>query len=260
MNNQEEENLDLLDLDDNGESDALPEVTPFSAPRPKRPWLLMGLGIAVVVLATWIIIARVGSDSGTTISVDLDAPIMTVDVPSAPVKDLKVPPKPLEPVVEPKIIEKPAPVVGPAPMPKPAEVKPVEHPVAPVRVVPDRAEVTFNPDRAQAPKPVAKPKAAPQKKITPPVAKPKTPTVTATNGNIYVQFGSYSTRELAMAAEHKIRDAHKNLFENKQFVILAAEVNGKTTYRLRIAFKSSADANGFCRNAKSDGLDCYVTK
>ena len=63
-----------------------------------------------------------------------------------------------------------------------------------------------------------------------------------------------------MAAEHKIRDAHKNLFNDKQFVILAAEVNGKTTYRLRIAFNSAVDANGFCRNAKSDGLDCYVTK
>lgn len=258
MNNQEE-NLDLLDLDDNGESDALPEVTPFTAPRPRRPWLLMVLGIAVIVLATWIIIVRVGSDSGTTINVNLDAPVVTADVP--PMPDLKVPPKPVEqPVIKP--IEKPEVVVEPKPMPKPeekpVEVKPVEQPVAPVRVVSDRKEVTFNPDKVDAPKPVAKPKPQPQKKITPPVVKPKP--VAGTNGNIYVQFGSYSTRELAIAAEHKIRNAHQNLFNGKQFVILAAEVNGKTTYRLRIAFNSSNDANGFCRNAKSDGLDCYVTK
>ena len=36
--------------------------------------------------------------------------------------------------------------------------------------------------------------------------------------------------------------------------------DGKTTYRLRIAFKNASDANGFCRKAKSDGLDCYVAK
>jgi hypothetical protein len=253
MNNQEE-NLDLLDLDENEESDALPEVTPFSAPRPKRPWLLMALGVAIIVLATWIIIARVGGDSGTTISVDLDAPIVATDVqPVQPVKDLKVPPKPVESIVVPKPVEKPA--LKPEEV-KPAEVKPVENAGAPVRVISDRKEVTFNPDKKEAPKPAAKPQA--QKKITPPVTKPKA--TAATNGNIYVQFGSYSTRELAIAAEHKIRNAHTNLFNGKQFVILAAEVNGKTTYRLRVAFKSAVDANGFCRNAKSDGLDCYVTK
>lgn len=254
MNNQEE-NLDLLDLDENEESDALPEVTPFSAPRPKRPWLLMVLGVAIIVLATWIIIARVGGDSGTTISVDLDAPIVAADVPPAqPVKDLKVPPKPVEPIAAPKPAEKPAPKPEEV---KPADVKPVASTAgAPVRVVTDRKEVTFNPDKKEVPKAAAKPQA--QKKITPPVTKPKT--TAATNGSIYVQFGSYSTRELAIAAEHKIRNAHKDLFNDKQFVILAAEVNGKTTYRLRIAFNSAADANGFCRNAKSDGLDCYVTK
>ena len=257
--NDQEENLDLLDLDDNGETDALPEVTPFSAPRPKRPWLLMSLGIAIIVLATWIIIARVGDDSGTTVRVDLDAPVVaTAEVPAEPVNDLKVPPKPIEPIVVPKPVEKPAPEVVQNPAPKQEEVKPVENAGAPVRVVSDRKEVTFNPDKTDAPKTVAKPKA--QKKITPPTTKPKTTTQTATTGSIYVQFGAYSTRDLAAAAERKLRDSHKNLFNDKQFVILAAEVNGKTTYRLRVAFNSATDANGFCRNAKSDGLDFYVTK
>ena len=66
--------------------------------------------------------------------------------------------------------------------------------------------------------------------------------------------------DLAAAAERKMRASHQSLFSGKQFVILAAEVKGKTTYRLRVAFNSSNDANGFCRNAKSDGLDCDVTK
>ncbi len=261
----QEENLDLLDLEDNNEADVLPEATPFSAPRPKRPWLLMGLGIAVIALATWIIIARVGGDSGTTVSVDLDAPVVVADVPPAPVDNLNVPPKPVEgaPVPQQMPVQQPAPVpqpvANPQPMPKPVDVKPVESDGKPIRVIEDRKEVVFNPDKpAVAPKPVAKPQQP--KKITAPINKPKTSVATAINGSVYVQFGSYSTRELAQAAESKIRSAHQNLFNGKQFVILAAEVKGKTTYRLRIAFNSANDANGFCRNAKSDGLDCYVTK
>ena len=257
----QEENLDLLDLEDNTEADVLPEATPFSAPRPKRPWLLMGLGLAVIVLATWIIIARVGSDSGTTVSVDLDSPVVVADVPPAPDANLNVPPKPVD-VAPTPTQPVPQPVVAPAPAPKPVDVKPIEPDVKPIRVIEDRKDVVFNPDKpAPAPKPVAKPQQP--KKITAPVNKPKpsaTPVTTASAGSIYVQFGSYSTRELAQAAEHKMRAAHQNLFNGKQFVILAAEVKGKTTYRLRVAFNSANDANGFCRNAKSDGLDCYVTK
>lgn len=252
MNNQDE-NLDLLDLDDNGEVDTLPEAAPFSVPRPKKPWLLMGLGVAIIVLATWIIIVRVGGDSGTTINVDLDAPVVSADVLPKPDDNLKVPPKPVEVAPKPQPVQ--AQKVQPTPEPKPVAEKKVEEVGTPIRVIEDRKDVTFNPDKVDT-KPVAKPQPKPAKKINPPVQ--KNPAVAS--GSIYVQFGSYSTRELAQAAEQKIRSAHKDLFEGKQFVILAAQVNGKTTYRLRIAFNSGADANGFCRNAKSDGLDCYVTK
>ena len=243
MNNQEE-NLDLLDLEDDTEVDALPEATPFSAPRPKRPWLLMGIGIATIVLATWIIVTHVGNDSGSSATVNLDAPIVDkLDVPAAPAPDLNAPVKKAE--IAPKA-DKPG---------KAVETKPVETDGNPIRVVEDRKEVTFNPEKVVS-KPVAKPAA---KKITA-QAKKQTQAVATTNGNIYVQFGSYSTRALAQAAEQKLRSGHQNLFSGKQFVILAAEVNGKTTYRLRVPFVNVNDANGFCRNAKSDGLDCYVAK
>ncbi|MBE6459596.1 MAG: SPOR domain-containing protein [Alphaproteobacteria bacterium] len=77
----------------------------------------------------------------------------------------------------------------------------------------------------------------------------------------YVQLGSYSTRALAENAQRQMRAAHASLFQGQQFVILAAQLkNGTTTYRLRVGFKTAAEANGFCRNAKSDGLDCYVAK
>ena len=127
----------------------------------------------------------------------------------------------------------------------------------PTRVIEDRKAVTFNPD-----KPVAKPKPVAKKPVAQPAAKKTVARkVAAQNGSWYVQFGSYSTRALAESAQRKIRNAHISLFQGKQFVILAAQMpNGQTLYRLRIAFASSSDANSFCRNAKSDGLDCYVAK
>lgn len=249
----QEQDLDLLDLEDDASSvDALPEAAPFTSPRPKKPWLLMGLGVAIIVLATWIIIARVGSDSGTSVNIDLDVPEQKVEEVPQPVADLSVPAKPVEVAPQPVA---PAPEVKP--QPAPVESKPVESNGTPVRVVNDRKEVTFNPDKPES-KPAAKPAIKPAQKA---VSKPATkPVATATNGGIYVQFGSYATRAAAQSAEQKLRASHNSLFSGKQFVILAAQVNGKTTYRLRVAFQNANDANGFCRNAKSDGLDCYVTK
>ena len=256
---EHDQNLDLLDLEDNNDVDTLPEATPFSSPRPKKPWLLMGLGVAIIVLATWIIVAKIGGDSDTSVSVDLDSPIETVDnsVPQ-PVGDLNVPDKPVAPA-EPVAIEPALPVAPVAvEQPKQVEEKPVETNGNPVRVIEDRKEVTFNPDKgttsAAAPKPAAKPAA---KKTT---TATKKQTATAAGGNIYVQFGSYSSRSAAQSAEQKMRNSHSNLFSGKQFVILAAQVKGATTYRLRVPFYNTNEANGFCRNAKSDGLDCYVTK
>ena len=258
----QEQDLDLLDLEDESSSvDALPEAAPFTTPRPKKPWLLMGLGVAIIVLATWIIIARVGGDSANVVNIDLDTPVQNVDNVPAPVADLNVPAKPVEVMPEPKPMPKPMPEPEVKPQPVPVEAKPVETNGAPVRVIADRKEVTFNPDKGET-KPAAKPVIKPAAKAaTKPVAKPAAkPVATATNGGIYVQFGSYGTRAAAESAEKKLRASHANLFGGKQFVILAAQVNGQTKYRLRIAFQNANEANGFCRNAKSDGLDCYVTK
>ncbi len=260
--NEDNNNLDLLDLDDANDVDALPDATPFATPRPKKPWLLMAVGVIVIILATYIIVRTVGGNSSSSIEVDLDAPAVIVDDGS-----LNVPPRPEDAPAMPVAVQ-PAPVPAPAaqpakpaPAPQPA-VAPVQETVGtPVRVVEDRKTVTFNPDKPVAAKPVAKPKAAakPAAKAAP--KKVVKQQVAPAHGGWYVQFGSYSTRALAEAAQRKIQAGHQSLFAGKQFVILAAQLpNGKTTYRLRIAFASAADANGFCRNAKSDGLDCYVAK
>ncbi len=259
MDNTEENNLDLLDLDDDTPVETLPETTPFAAPRPRKPWLLMGLGLVVVILATYIIIRTIGGDSSKSVEINLDAPVVaTPDSIASPNDTLKVPPKPVPEPVAVKVAPVPQQVVAPAPKPAPQPI--VESNGVPVRVVTDRKDVTFNPDKpvAEQPKPVAQP--AP-KLAAKPAPKPTVKPVVTTSAKWFVQFGSYATRAAAESAEAKIRSGHASLFEGKQFVILAAQLpNGKTTYRLRVGFATSNDANGFCQNAKSDGLDCYVAK
>lgn len=244
----EDNNLDLLDLDDADSMDALPEVPAFAAPRPKKPWLLLSLGLVIIVLASYVIIRSIGGESSSSIEVDLDAPVMVLDGQGAPV-DMNVMP-PVKPQPEQK------PVVQPKPQPAPAPVveQPKPEPVIPVRVVEDRKEVKFQPAKAVTPKPVAKPAPKPQPK---PVAKKTAP---ATTFAWYAQLGSYSTRALAEAGQRKLIAAHPSLFSGQKFVVLAAQLKNGTTYRLRVGFNTSADANGFCRNAKADGLDCYVAR
>lgn len=260
MNN--DDNLDLLDLDDTASVDTLPEAVPFASPRPKKPWLLLGVGVLVIILATYIIVRTIGGDSSSSIEVDLDAPVVATDnVVDAPVDTIDVPPLPVA-VATPAPM--PAPVQAvPAPVPTP-DAKPApanENVGAPVRVIEDRKPVMFNPDKpAPAAKPVAKPVPKPVAKKTAVKPAPKKQ-VAAANGSWYVQFGSYSTRALAENAGKKLHAGHSSLFNGRQFVVLAAVMkDGNTLYRLRVPFATSGDANSFCRNAKSDGVDCYVAK
>lgn len=243
----EDENLDLLDLDD-ASSDSLPDAAPLVAPRPKKPWLLMCVGLAVIVLATFVIVRTISSENTSSVDIDLDAPAIMVD---GDVADIQ--PVPKADVVAPM----PQPAAKPVQQPAPAPVAKVDESAsAPVRVIDDRKEVTFNPDKKPAAKPAAKPASKPAVKqaTQKPVAK--------TNANSwYVQLGSYSSRSLAESGERQLRRAHPALFDGQNTVILAAVLkNGTTTYRLRAVFNNQNDANGFCRNAKSDGLDCYVAK
>lgn len=269
----DDNNLDLLDLDDNATMDTLPDAVPFGAPRPKKPWLLLTVGLAVIVLATYIIIRAIGDEDTSSMEVDLDVPVMVdngagqavpVDMNvMPPVQPVQVAPQP-KPIPQPAA--KPAPQPQPAPVAQPQPVQPTAG--VPVRVVEERKEVKFNPEAVAKPvvqpravKPAAKPAVKPAAK---PVAKPKAqpkPQPQVAAGSWYVQFGSYSSRAMAESAQRQMQKAHQGLFAGKQFVILAAQLkDGKTTYRLRVAFKTAAEANGFCRNAKSDGLDCYVAK
>ncbi len=264
--NNEDTNLDLLDLDGDT-NDTLPEVA-FTNPRPKRPWLLLGIGLVVIALATYVIVRTVGSDSSSTVEIDLDAaPEVMVDGGDMPV------PTPT-PDANPGALPMPAPVATQAVAVQPNTVKPVADTESNVRVVEDRKNAVFNPDKPSTEikpvekktevKPVAAKTTAAKTAATKTTAKTtntKKVEKTSASASWYVQFGSYATRDAANAAGQKMRAAHASLFAGKQFVVLASVLkDGRTTYRLRVAFTNSSDANGFCRNAKSDGLDCYVAK
>lgn len=245
-----DENLDLLDLEEDTDLESFPESNPFGAPRPKKPWLLLGLGLIVIALATYIIIRSVGSDSSSSVDIDLDTPtvVETTGVDAASTG--------LNPVTAPLVV----------PDQKAEEIKQNDATGVPVRAIEDRKPVEFNSQKAEVIKPAAsvaqpkKPAPVAEKSISKQVSSGNTQTVKKT-GSWYVQFGSYSTRALAERAQNKIRGSHEGLFAGKQFVILAAVLpDGKTTYRLRVAFEKSDAANGFCQNAKSDGLECYVAK
>ncbi|MCL2538620.1 MAG: SPOR domain-containing protein [Alphaproteobacteria bacterium] len=224
------EELELIDLDDDIDLPELPHGGPLeSCARPRRPWLLFGLAAIVIILATYIIISviRGGEES---VDIDISLPTPTVIAPAG---------------------DETAPEIS-------------DDVGAPVRVVGDRANATFNPAAA----PVEAPRPRPATTAAAPAPKPvaKTPVArpaaSAVSGGWSVQVGSYGTRDSALAAQRRLQANHKALFEDRSFVVLAAVLpNGKTTHRLRVVgFKDGSDANGFCRNAKSDGLDCFVTK
>ena len=188
-----------------------------------------------------------------------------VDMPPAPQpvpQPMPMPAPQPAPAPQPVAQPMPAPAVVPQPMPQPVVQNKPAVQNQNVRVIEDRKDVKFEPNRAAAtPKVIPAPAPKTVKTPTTPKPAPKPVAQKVANGGWYVQFGSYGTRSAAEAAEKKMRAGHQSLFNGKQFVILAAVLpNGQTTYRLRIAFATSNDANGFCRNAKSDGLDCYVAR
>ena len=237
----DDNNLDLLDLEDEAELDELPSADPFAGQaRPKRPWLLLGAAVLVIALAAYITAKVVGGADKNSFDIDLGVPEKPVAAATAADSDSAG----AEPLV-----------VGGEDSAEPAQVSAS----APVRHLEDRKPVKFNPDAASVapkPRPAAKPVAQKHKAA---VAKKPTPSVGGSN--YYVQFGSYSTRALAETAQRKITAGHPSLLGGRQFVILAAVLpNGTTTYRLRVGFSTVQEADGFCRNAKSDGLDCYVAR
>ncbi len=266
------ENLDLLNLDEEVEMESLPEADLFAEnPRPKKPWLLIGVGIGIFVLASFIIIGFMKSDSSSSIEVDLDGPsTVSVEMP----EHMIVPDRPNVRTVQ--VVQQPAQQVQRV---QTIQTVQPQQPVraVPVREVQDRKNVMFNQNAGAAAKPVAQPAVKTAEPVqrqvvkttTTTVKKPeplkttvkKTTTTPAASANWYVQLGSYSTKTSADNAAKKLQTKHQSLLKDKRIIVMSAVLpNGKTTHRLRVPFAKQVDAKGFCSNSKSDGLDCYVAK
>jgi hypothetical protein len=221
---------EVLEFDD----DALPELpddNPFESGGSKRPWILAGVGIVAVTLVIVVVLKLTtgGSKDSGLIELPIEQAV-TEEAPGDFLEDAK----------------------------KLVAVEPDKPVGIPERVVDSRQDVIFDPDKPV----VRKPKPRPIKEtVKPEPTKPVRPAPKSTSG-FTVQVGSYATRAAAESGQRKLQSSHRLLFDGYDFVILSAVLpNGQTTYRLRVVgFADSRAAGGFCRNAQSDGVSCYVTK
>jgi cell division protein FtsN len=239
-NNLEDE---VLEFDD----DTLPELpddNPFDDMNAKkRPWLLIGVGAVAIILVAIVVLKLTvgGRDDSETIEIPIE------QATNKPANDL---------TVGNDFVDDANKIVAVT------ENKPTD---MPERVVDNRKAVTFDPDKPVVQRPKPRPIAEPVKTEEKPVTKPSVQTaqvVAPKKGVWAVQVGSFNARSAAESAQKRLWAQHKSLFAGRDFVILSAVLpNGSTTYRLRVVgFETNVQANGFCRNAQSDGVSCYVTK
>ncbi len=165
----------------------------------------------------------------------------------------------------------PAPIAAtPAPQPKAAPVQAVT--AAPVKPVPVEPA-----PKAAAPKATAqaahkdevgalldadaKARAAAKTtavKTVPAKVEPKLEP-TAGHGAAVVQFGAFSSAELASSEWTKLHAAYPSEMSGKGKLVESVERDGKTLFRGAVAgFASKADAVAFCARLKTDGKACIV--
>lgn len=151
--------------------------------------------------------------------------------------------KPIENAEAPK-----APESAPAPVktPEPAKIETVE--------VIDSTVATKATPAPVAPKPVAA-KAPEPKPVAKPAAKPAA--TTAGSGNYKIQLGAYGSDAEARQNWSKITAKHGDVVKGSPLIVVA-DVNGKTYYRLRaIGFNSADDAKAACAKLTSRGQGCF---
>lgn len=153
------------------------------------------------------------------------------------------------------------------------EVRPETLPEAQVEAKPAAPKVEAakpGPEKVGSPKP-APAKAAPGApiKLTPQapgsVAEPALdgafhPAFTA-SGAYVVQLAAPSTEAAALAEWARRAKASPGLMAGAEKLVIKADVNGRTVYRLRAgSFASSADAGAFCGAIKASGGACFIAR
>ena len=173
--------------------------------------------------------------------------------------------RPAAPVSAPPAAQ-PQPAAGaPAPQPKAAPAQAVA--TAPIKQVP--AEPA---PKTAAPKATAQAahkdevgalldadnKARAASKVAPAKAEPKLEPV-AGHGAAVVQFGAFSSTELASSEWTKLHAAYPSEMSGKGKLVESVERGGKTLYRGAVSgFATKADAVAFCAKMKADGKACIV--
>ena len=165
---------------------------------------------------------------------------------------------------EPKTVA-PVQTVAVAPAPAPATPKVAATPPAPLKQPAATAAVTPAPAPVKPaidlPKPSAVAAVAPAPVV--PVAAPAASTgafkpAFAAGGKWLVQVAAPSTEAGASAEWDKRVKALPEFFAAAERVVVQADVNGKTVYRLRAgAFASKGDADAFCNAYKAKGGNCF---
>lgn len=182
--------------------------------------------------------------------------------PAAPVAALPI--APAKPAPAPVAAPAPAQVAQATPAPatqsQPAPAKPAPVAAAPVKSSPAPVKPVVAANKpapkddvgalldSKAP---AKPAAA--------AAKAETPASNVAHGAAVVQFGAFSSTELASSEWAKLAKAYPSEMSGKGKLVESVERNGKTLFRGAVSgFASRADAVAFCAKLKADGKACIV--
>lgn len=167
---------------------------------------------------------------------------MLEEKPAAEEKKEEVKAEPIKPL-EPAPVAKPVEV---AKAPEPAKIETVEVKDSTVATKPVVAPVAPKPAPEPAPKPVVKAEPKP----TP------APAPAATGGNYKIQLGALGSEAEARTLWNKVTSKHGDVVKGSP-IIVKADVNGKTYYRLRASgFASAAAAKSACATLSGRGQAC----
>jgi hypothetical protein len=118
--------------------------------------------------------------------------------------------------------------------------------IAPVQISPGLTRQPQRPQRAAA----AAPAVAPSEPVE----------TTSAAGGFAVQIGVMPTEQEARTQFEQLRRKFASELGGRPPLVRAAEVNGKTIYRVRVGPMSQADATALCTKLKAAGGNCFVAR
>jgi cell division septation protein DedD len=104
------------------------------------------------------------------------------------------------------------------------------------------------------------PQAAPRAAAAPAPAAPKAAETTSATGGFSVQLSVQPTEEQARKQAQDLRQKYAGQLGGRAPQVQAAEVNGKTLYRIRVGPMSKDNANDLCTRLKAAQGACFVAQ